>query len=127
MSYALLIHLPHPQEIEMGARGKISFEEGWYVYVGSGSESRIKRHFRDPKDKKNHWHIDYLLQKGKPVRAYCYDKEECSLAKSFKGLEQLPLGASDCRCRGHLFHGSLADIERMVLIQGPTMEFRVRG
>ena len=120
LSYALLMHLPHSQDMDIGALGTIHFEKGWYVYVGSGTEKRIERHFR--KEKKNHWHIDYFLQRAEPVRAYRYDKGECSLAKSFEGLEQLPLGASDCRCRGHLFHGTLQKIEDLVLTHGPIEE-----
>ena len=124
MSYALLMYLPSSREIVVGALGKTHFKEGWYVYVGSGDQKRIERHFRDKKDKKNHWHIDYFLQEARPVSAYIFEKEECSLARGFKRLEQLPFGASDCKCKGHLFHGSLDEIERMALIQEPTREFK---
>ncbi len=123
-SYALLMFLPASQEIEVGAQGGMHFEKGWYVYVGSGNTKRIERHFNDREDKKMYWHIDYFLQKGKPVRAYRYEKEECPLARSFERLDQLPLGASDCNCRGHLFHGDLEEIERIALSQNPTSVFK---
>ena len=64
--YCLIIILNTPSKIKIGKLGKIDFNEGYYVYVGSAMnylESRINRHLRSKK--KLHWHIDYLLKKAK--------------------------------------------------------------
>ena len=59
--YMLVMYLPEGRDIEVGAKGSISFLQGYYVYVGSAKKnlaSRLARHTR--KRKKMHWHIDYL-------------------------------------------------------------------
>ena len=108
-TYTLLIDLPRPLNIPVGKRGDYSFTDGCYAYVGSalnGLENRIARHLR--KDKKLHWHIDYLLQYAS-LRAYVYaessDKWECSVARELlRALEPVPgFGCTDCRCPAHLF------------------------
>ncbi len=86
---------------------------GFYVYVGSGKKNldqRIKRHLR--KNKKNRWHIDYLIEKAKiikviPIRTS--EDLECRLAEELKKLSEASIngfGCSDCRCRSHLFYFS---------------------
>jgi len=61
--------------------------------------------------KKKHWHIDYLLEKGKIktiilVQEKCRERLECKLAEYFSQKYEIPLkkfGATDCKCEGHLF------------------------
>ncbi|MCF7885296.1 MAG: DNA/RNA nuclease SfsA [Candidatus Marinimicrobia bacterium] len=60
-SYVLILQNSQNIEQQIGALGRLSFDKGYYVYVGSAMtnlEKRIKRHYR--KRKKKHWHIDYL-------------------------------------------------------------------
>jgi Uri superfamily endonuclease len=60
-SYLLVFGLPEKITVEVGALGRIQFLPGLYAYAGSARANlpgRIKRHCR--KEKKNHWHIDYL-------------------------------------------------------------------
>jgi sugar fermentation stimulation protein A len=72
-------------------------------------KSRIARHMS--KRKTLHWHIDYLLERGRILGAKRYreEKSECRLNRR---VEKLPgsrviapgFGSSDCECRTHLFH-----------------------
>ncbi|MEF8820891.1 MAG: GIY-YIG nuclease family protein [Halovenus sp.] len=112
-TYTLVIELPEPADIVVGALGRITFDAGWYAYVGSalgsGGFSRIDRHRelaagdRDTR----HWHIDYLL--GHPetrldtvVTTAAVDGE-CPVAREL-GDDGVPaFGCSDCRCNSHLF------------------------
>ena len=111
-SYILLIELNQPQRIRIGKKRSYDFSQGFYVYVGSalnGIEQRIQRHLR--KEKKIHWHIDYLLQHAHILDIY-YKKselrEECTIAQSFHQQVSsiADFGCSDCSCTSHLFHGS---------------------
>ncbi|WP_048148481.1 GIY-YIG nuclease family protein [Palaeococcus ferrophilus] len=75
-SYILVIRLPRGGSIKTKGR---SFElgGGYYVYVGSAMnslEKRVERHFR--KDKKLHWHIDFLLAEAELLGAYLIPSEE---------------------------------------------------
>ena len=120
-AYLLLIHLAKDTTITVGKQGSMSFQHGYYAYVGSalnGLEQRIQRHLR--KQKKIHWHIDYLLNHATIV-AILYKqhhrREECSIAHTLeKHLSGTPrFGCSDCSCRSHLFHGSLKEITTAAL------------
>ena len=60
--YILLISIKRNILPKIGALGNIKLAKGTYAYVGSAQnnmEKRIKRHLS--KDKRFHWHIDYLL------------------------------------------------------------------
>lgn len=108
-SYVLLMHLPEAQMIAAGSLSPSLFPRGYYAYVGSalgGFRSRLSRHLRTVK--KLHWHIDYLLQYASlDAMAICETEQrtECviaqTLAQQFESV--LRFGASDCRCRSHLF------------------------
>jgi Uri superfamily endonuclease len=118
-TYVLLLRLGKDQKIRIGSIGSISFRKGSYAYVGSGQaslEKRIGRHFR--REKKRHWHIDYLLEKAEAVKAIYFEsgKEECNLAKGMsENLKGVPkFGCSDCRCDSHLFY-SEKDLEKEVV------------
>ena len=106
-AYVLIIGLPKSAEIQVGQLGKIKFKNGFYAYVGSalgGLEARISRHFR--KEKKIHWHIDYLLVWAMIKDVYISELKECDIVK--KLADYLPcvrgFGSSDCDCKSHLFY-----------------------
>jgi Uri superfamily endonuclease len=111
-TYCLLINLNKNQPIKIGKKGEIQFKQGVYVYVGSALNSlrgRIKRHLR--KNKKIHWHVDYLLDNPRTqVIEVFYSgdgvKHECELATQIaqKGEEIMGFGCSDCNCQAHLFY-----------------------
>jgi len=115
-SYVLLIELENDREIRIGKLGNLFFKRGYYAYVGSalnGLEQRVNRHLR--REKKLHWHIDYLLQYGNIIDIFYNEnvvKEECNFAKKFE--KKLPpvlnFGCSDCSCKSHLFYGPKNEI-----------------
>ena len=111
-AYILIIELTNNQKIQIGKLGNIFFKKGFYVYIGSSMnnlEKRINRHLS--KDKKIHWHIDYLLNKARIFESYLKEnnyKEECKLANFFlkEKLEKIDsFGCTDCNCKSHLFYG----------------------
>ena len=118
--YILIIELKENKSIQVGKIGNIGFKKGFYVYIGSalnGLEQRINRHLRN--EKKIRWHIDYLLQNGEITDIFYKEndiKEECSVAKKFDGkLKSIPnFGCSDCRCKSHLFYGSLKVLKNII-------------
>ena len=110
-AYALLISHDKDEEIRVGSLGSIHFPKGHYLYIGSamnGIEGRVRRHLR--REKKVHWHIDYLLSYANIATVYFLEGQkgmECSLARQCKkGFLAIPrFGSSDCTCKGHLFYG----------------------
>ena len=109
--YIAVFQLSVGQTIAVGQLGEIHFPEGMYFYVGSAQKdlsARIDRHGRP--DKPLRWHVDYLSAKAWMLGAVAVaggKKLECELAAEL--AEHLKLaapgfGASDCRCRGHLFY-----------------------
>ena len=109
--------LPEAQTITVGSLNDIYFTGGFYAYVGSamgGIKSRLGHHFK--KDKKRHWHIDYLLEKTSIIDIHVCetsDRSECALARALSAhFDSITgFGASDCHCRSHLFFNT--DEERM--------------
>lgn len=111
-TYVLLFALDAEQEAAIGRLGSRVFPAGEYAYVGSalgGLSHRVRRHLRA--EKKLHWHIDYLLPRARSIRAWVKadgERAECATARLLLGLpgttQPVPgFGASDCRCRAHLF------------------------
>jgi len=111
--YHLLIQLLQPQKITIGKLGLFQFPAGYYVYTGSamnGLEARIARHQR--KEKKLHWHIDYLLQYGKIIDVFRHITKarlECEYNRQIMNLPEaqiivLKFGSSDCKCDTHLVY-----------------------
>jgi sugar fermentation stimulation protein A len=111
-NYLILLKIPKPQEVKVGALGTLRIPPGWYVYAGSARKylsRRINRHLRKTR-KTRHWHIDYLTPYSEtlsalPIRSY--RNLECDLAQSLAaaGGQALPgFGCSDCRCGSHLFY-----------------------
>jgi len=109
-SYILILRLDRGVSIPAGKLGRVSFEKGYYLYVGSarrGLKGRIGRHLR--KRKTLFWHIDYLRNEADkvialPIRSSFED--ECDLAADLDEIAEgsIPgFGASDCACESHLF------------------------
>jgi Uri superfamily endonuclease len=119
-SYLLLTELKEKSVICFSKNGEIELDKGFYVYVGSalsGLDQRIQRHLR--KQKKNHWHIDHLLEHARIIDIFYKEsetREECIIAKKLKKqlLSIHGFGCSDCKCNSHLFHGSKNDILEIV-------------
>ena len=115
-SYILIIELKYNSIIPIGKNKERRFCKGYYIYVGSalnGLSQRIQRHMR--KQKKIHWHIDYLLKHARIINVF-YKKstirEECNIARKLERILILipDFGNSDCNCRSHLFYGSFREI-----------------
>ncbi len=110
-SYVLLIRLDEARVIAAGRQPRQRFAAGYYAYVGSalnGLRARLARHLRE--DKRLHWHIDYLLREARIVDVVtCRSQErtECVIAAALAERFDMVagFGASDCRCRSHLFRG----------------------
>jgi len=113
-TYTLLVELDGPAAIEVGALGEISFDAGWYAYVGSalgpGGFSRVERHRELAAGERatRHWHIDYLL--GHPGAALPAVHQtpgvdgECRVARALDGERVSDFGCSDCDCESHLVY-----------------------
>ena len=111
-TYALILTLEAPTELQIGCLGRIKFGSPFYLYFGSafgpgGLEARIKHHLQPARHA--HWHIDYLRQEAEVLGAwYSSDRArlECIWAKmalTHRGVSLVPrFGSSDCRCESHL-------------------------
>ena len=107
-SYQLLIKVTKDIDLKVGKLGRFIFPVGSYVYTGSAKtniDKRIERHLS--KEKKLHWHIDYLLNNDavKIIDIKKSEMIECSLNKKTKGTIIIDgFGSSDCNlsCKSHL-------------------------
>ena len=107
-SYQLFIRLNQNVKIQIGKLGLFNFPKGTYIYTGSAKkniDARITRHLS--KDKKLHWHIDYLLtnDQSKIINVIQSELSECDLNADVKGkIIAEGFGSSDCRknCKSHL-------------------------
>ena len=109
-SYLLVLRLDKGVSLSVGKMGRVSFEKGHYIYVGSarrGLSRRIDRHLR--KRKTFFWHIDYLRNEADKVTAIPIRSgfdDECDLATDLAAVTEgsVPgFGCSDCSCDSHLF------------------------
>jgi Uri superfamily endonuclease len=126
-TYILLFRLPALTDIQIGKKQCLAFKPGLYAYAGSargpgGLAARLKRHA--VKNKRKHWHIDYLLPYAQITGALVVESRrrlECNWADwiNQNGGACIPgFGATDCRCRGHLFR--VPDSSAKILI--PTVK-----
>lgn len=111
-TYALLLELQAPVELQVGRLGRIHFDSPFYLYFGSafgpgGLGARIEHHLQPAR--RAHWHIDYLRPVAEVLGAwFTYDTErlECAwvnAASVLRGVSSVPrFGSSDCRCHSHL-------------------------
>ena len=107
-SYQLFINVEKEIDLIIGKLGRFIFPIGSYVYTGSAQKNmnkRIERHLS--KNKKLHWHIDYLLNND-AVQIIDIKKSEiieCSLNQKTNGVIIIKgFGSSDCNlcCGSHL-------------------------
>ena len=118
-TYFLIIYFSEDTRVTVGSLGNITFNIGYYIYVGSamgekGSSSlehRIRRHLSNPKKKNIHWHIDYLLEKPAIIIGVILIpttmRLECLIAQELckTSIHIVPrFGSSDCSCKSHLFY-----------------------
>ena len=117
-TYVLIIEVPKDVTFFVGSLGEIKIKKGALLYVGSGLngvEKRIMRHFR--REKKRHWHIDYITSILQPkIAVYIVDerKLEDAVAKELLSNHHLTpilgFGATDSKLSTHLFWGENVDI-----------------
>jgi Uri superfamily endonuclease len=110
-TYLLLLWNRTARTRQIGRLGRLGFEPGFYLYVGSGGPNvlkRIRRHMRSRKPLR--WHIDRLTAghgRMRFVDAWLLPgKSECMMARSLGNRLSsiVGFGSSDCLCRSHLFH-----------------------
>lgn len=111
-TYTLVLDLPKPAEITVGALGPREFPAGAYAYtgsaLGSGGFARVDRHRRVATGAHDarHWHVDYLA--GHPATALVAVHQaagadcECTVARGLPDGPVSGFGSSDCDCRSHL-------------------------
>ena len=113
-TYILLLKLIAPRKIRVGALGKYSFEEGFYVYVGSalgpgGLKARLTHHINSSPNPR--WHIDYLKSSAMMEEIWisiCKKRQECLWSVRLREMIEMfqparDFGSSDCDCISHLF------------------------
>lgn len=128
--YLLWLSLPNHNKVKIGKLGTFAFPAGDYLYVGSargpgGLAARITRHLRPVNAKRQHWHIDWLLEAAQPIGvvwAYSTEELECAWAASLEALgDRAParFGASDCGCKGHLLRlsASVSFVEVLLVLK----------
>ncbi len=107
-TYQLSIEVAAPICVCIGRLGTFIFQAGIYVYTGSARknmDARLKRHFS--KEKKMHWHIDYLLAAPgvSVLKVVRLQESECEANQRTIGeVPVIGFGASDCisGCGSHL-------------------------
>ena len=108
-SYFLVIKVERDMIVRT-KRKEFPLKAGYYVYVGSAMnslEKRVERHFK--KDKKLHWHIDFLLKESELLRAYLIPsdakiEEELSMEVFKFGKPVEGFGASDLGIGSNLYY-----------------------
>lgn len=114
-TYVLIMRLASAADIQVGKLGTFHCPAGWYAYVGSalgsgGLAARLTRHRQ--RNKRGHWHIDYLLAVAELMEAWwavSLERQECAWARSLlrQPATTVPVpcfGASDCHCPAHLLY-----------------------
>lgn len=111
-AYLLILRIPTPVEVHIGALGTWALEAGFYLYVGSamgGFERRVLHYLRPRR--KRRWHIDHLLEVAEllgvvllPSEARIEEAVAERLAQSPYFTSVIPgFGASDSTAPTHLF------------------------
>ena len=119
-TYILQVEISKDLNLSIGKLGLLLFKKGFYYYFGSAMSSsgsvsllnRVKRHLKNPSEKIQFWHIDYLLdsentQITKVILVPCKIKLECKLVNYFSEVadDLVPLfGCSDCKGKSHLLY-----------------------
>lgn len=113
-AYAIGFRLKHNRNIQVGSLGRLAFRAGDYFYFGNaygggGLASRLKRHII--RDKKKHWHFDYIRPYVALTDIYAYiGGNECSLVEEYRQklnaiFIHKKLGSMDCTtCPSHFIY-----------------------
>ena len=111
-TYTLVVELTEGADLEVGALGVCSLDEGWYAYTGSAHGAsgfaRVDRHLGLAAGERStrHWHVDYLLGHGAVtvdlVTCSAGLDAECAVARAVDGQPVPGFGCSDCDCPTHL-------------------------
>lgn len=145
-TYALILEVDMPFEIEVGRLGLLSGNKGYYIYCGSafgpgGVKARTTHHLKY--SQRPHWHIDYL-RKVAPIKEiwYSYDlinREHDWAGVLFKSEEiSIPFigfGSSDCSCSSHLlftrqkpsFHRFIRNVHAQIADHGTVSRISAPG
>ncbi|MFC1995146.1 DUF123 domain-containing protein [Chloroflexota bacterium] len=117
-TYLLIVKLTQPTNVIVTSGKTFALCPGYYGYIGSalnGLKKRVERHLS--KNKKLHWHIDYLLQIA-PIQSVIYVETnmriECLIAQDLIEKHQYvrEFGCSDCRCKSHLiYHDNIREMK----------------
>ncbi|GIX47277.1 MAG: hypothetical protein KatS3mg131_1488 [Candidatus Tectimicrobiota bacterium] len=110
-TYTLLLWLPVPQRLHIGALGECAFPRGYYTYTGRARRAlraRLHRHLHGAATR--HWHLDYLRPHVRVLAWQVYAGDtwpECLLNRQL-ACHGRPVvrgfGASDCACASHLLY-----------------------
>jgi Uri superfamily endonuclease len=127
-SYLLVLRVARELRARAGALGVQELPAGAYVYCGSalgpgGLRARVRRHVEGAR--RLHWHIDYLLRRAGVQEVWIRtgaQRLECEWASALDRLEEFDcpvpgFGASDCRCRAHLWRVMASGIELEYLLE----------
>ena len=114
-TYALILPSNDSFSLQIGKKGKISVQAGYYVYIGSafgpgGLRARLGHHLGVASHPR--WHIDYLRARLKLSAIWLTtdgEHREHQWARCLEAFHNvsIPLarfGASDCKCLSHLFY-----------------------
>jgi len=126
-SYALVFRNRESRRVRVGALGRVGITPGFLIYVGSafgpgGIRARVARHAR--RHKKLHWHIDYLrryLSLEEVWLTTAAERMEHAWAERLGAHLEVAhphLGASDCRCRAHLFFSAERPVVGLIAARG---------
>lgn len=131
-SYLLVLRLEKDRLMKIGRLGKILFQKGYYIYVGSAMRNlraRIERH--RGKRKKMYWHVDWLTLVADgflsiPIRSS--QRQECEIAQALSSIMTSGpsgFGSSDCQCPTHLFWAERSPLE-IEAFHNVLQRFRMR-
>ncbi|MFB6082932.1 MAG: DUF123 domain-containing protein [Halorientalis sp.] len=117
-TYTIVVNLPEPETLPVGALGRHELPAGYYAYTGSafgpGGFGRVDRHHELAAGERDtrHWHVDYLLgDTAARIETVARSPEaeiECAVAREIAETGRVVIdgfGASDCGCPAHLHFG----------------------
>jgi Uri superfamily endonuclease len=129
-TYTLVMACEEPFRVKIGKIGHAHIEKGFFLYTGSALgrggaslERRIERHYR--KGKQVRWHVDFLTVRPeisikKTVCLKSLKRVECRINQliisELRGKPViLHVGATDCKCDGHLLSVGVADVHWILI------------
>ena len=115
--------------LRVGRLGELTFQPGYYCYVGSamkGLPRRLERHSRRS-GKRKHWHIDYLLEEVPSAAFFVWatdERLECVLSRAVASVANggvSGFGCSDCDCQTHLYFFASSPVNALdqIRLAGP--------